>query len=148
MRLDLDNELKKTMRQISTMILRDIKRQVPQRRPDNPYATGALKSRTNVDLRKNSDGDWEILISYPYYGNYTAFGTRQYSNYTRESGLNIFDRSAYSGYRKGKGGIRPQNWLSLREDRAKYEEYIRKELDEDLLVFVENYVNQLGIRTR
>jgi len=143
----LDREIKSTMKSIANMIQRDIKRQVPQP-GQNPYATGRLKSRTNVDLRKDANGEWSILISYPFYGNYTAFGTRQYSNWREETQLNIFDRSAFSGYRKGRDGIRPQNWLSLRRDRQKYEDYIREELNEDILVFVEKYVNQLGIRTR
>ena len=147
MRQDLDREIKQTMRQIANMIQRDIKRQVPQP-GQNPYATGNLKSKTNVDLRKDGNGEWSILITYPFYGGYTAFGTRQYSNWREQSGLNIFERSPFSGYRKGRRGIRPQNWLSLSRERQRYEEYIREELNEDILVFVENYVNQLGIRTR
>lgn len=144
---ELDREIRNTMKQISNMILRDIKRQVPQP-GQNPYATGNLKSKTNVDLRKSPDGDWQILVSYPFYGNYTNYGTRQYSNFREQRGLNLFDTDPFTGYRKGNGGIRPQNWLSLRQEQQRYADYIQKELGEDLQVFVERYVNQLGIRTR
>ena len=85
-------------------------------------------------------------MTYPFYGNYTAYGTRTYSNWREQSVLNIFDRSPFRGYTKGRNGIVPQNWLSLRQQKAEYEDMIQKELGESLEVFM-NRLTTIGIRT-
>jgi hypothetical protein len=145
----LENDIKAILKKVASNMTRDLKRQVPQRgnTPNNPYATGALKSRFNVDVRKSAKDQWEIFMTYPFYGNYTAYGTRAYSNWREQSGLNIFDRAPFSGYRKGRNGIIPQNWLSLRNQKATYEKMIQEELGESLEVFVDR-LTTIGIRTR
>lgn len=142
----LENDIKAILKTIATNMTRDLKRQVPQR-GQNPYATGALKSRFNVEVRKSSTNEWQIFMTYPFYGNYTAFGTRSYSNWREQSGLNVFDRAPFSGYRKGRNGIIPQNWLSLRNQKQEYEKLIEDELGESLEVFIDR-LTQIGIRTR
>jgi hypothetical protein len=143
---DLEKDLKSILRDVAKQMNRDLKRQVPQR-GQNPYATGALKSRFNIDVRKASSGEWEIFMTYPFYGNYTAFGTRRWSNWREQNGLNIFDREPFSGYRKARAGIRPQNWLSLRRQKSEYESLIEERLGESLEVFVDR-LTTIGIRTR
>ena len=143
---ELEQNLKAILRKVANDMSRDLKRQVPQR-GQNPYATGNLKSKFNLDVRKNSDGNWEIMMTYPFYGNYTNFGTRQYSNWREQSGMNIFDRAPFRGYSKGRNGIVPQNWLSLRQQKAQYEQMIQEELGESLEVFM-NRLTTLAIRTR
>lgn len=142
---ELELNIKAILRKVAKDMSRDLKRQVPQR-GQNPYATGNLKSKFNLDVRKNANGDWEILMTYPFYGNYTNFGTRQYSNWREQSGMNIFDRSPFRGYSKGRNGIVPQNWLSLRQQKAEYENMIQEELGESLEVFM-NRLTTIGIRT-
>jgi hypothetical protein len=146
----LDAEIKKTMEDIAAMMRSDIMRQVPQpgNNPRNPYATGRLKRNVRVFLNKNRQGDIDIIISYPKYGGYTNYGTRGNSNLQDQVGKPYFVRDPFVGYREGKKGIRPQNWLSLSQERQKYETFINEEIGEDVRVFVEKYVNQLGIRTR
>jgi len=143
---ELEQSIKAILRKVANDMSRDLKRQVPQR-GQNPYATGNLKSKFNLDVRKNARGDWEIMMTYPFYGNYTAFGTRQYSNWREQSGMNIFDRAPFRGYSKGRNGIVPQNWLSLRQQKQEYEDMIQEELGESLEVFM-NRLTTLAIRTR
>jgi len=145
-RKGLENDIKAILKKIATDMSRDLKRQVPQR-GQNPYATGNLKSKFNLDVRKSSRDEWEIFMTYPFYGNYTAFGTRSYSNWREQSALNVFDRLPFSGYRKGRNGIVPQNWLSLRNQKATYEKMIQDELGESLEVFMDR-LTTIGIRTR
>jgi hypothetical protein len=143
---ELELNIKSILRKVAADMNRDLKRQVPQR-GQNPYATGNLKSKFNLDVRKNARMEWEILMTYPFYGNYTTFGTRQYaSNWREQSGMNIFDRAPFRGYTKGRNGIVPQNWLSLRQQKAQYEEMIQEELGESLEVFM-NRLTTIGIRT-
>ena len=146
----LDTEIKKTMEDIAAMMRSDIMRQVPQpgNNPRNPYATGRLKRAVRVFTNKNRQGDIDIIISYPKYGGYTNYGTRDNSNLQDQIRKPYFTRDPFVGYRKGTDGINPQNWLSLSQERRKYETFINEEIGEDVRVFVEKYVNQLGIRTR
>lgn len=141
---ELDVELRKMMQKVARKMSTDLRRQVPQR-GQNPYATGDLKSRLAVEARKDADGNWAIFLTYPFYGNYTAFGTRQFSNWREQSELNIFDRQAWSGYRRGRRGIRPQNWLSLRTQRQDYETMLEDEFGEAMEVFVDKLI-EIGIR--
>ena len=143
---DLEKDLKSILRDIAKKMNRDLKRQVPQP-GQNPYATGNLKSKFNVDVRKSSKDEWEIFLTYPFYGNYTNFGTRALSNWRDQRDLNIFDRAPFTGYRPGRGGIRPQNWLSLRRQKQEYESLIEEELGETLEVFIDR-LTTIGIRTR
>jgi len=143
---ELEQNIKSILRKVAADMSSDLKRQVPQR-GQNPYATGNLKSKFNLDVRKNQRNEWEILMTYPFYGNYTAFGTRQYSNWREQSGMNIFDRAPFRGYSKGRNGIVPQNWLSLRQQKQEYEDMIQEELGESLEVFM-NRLTTLAIRTR
>jgi len=143
---ELEQNIKAILRKVAANMRRDLGRQVPQR-GQNPYATGNLKSKFNLDVRKNTSNEWEILMTYPFYGNYTTFGTRQYArNWREQFELNIFDRAPFRGYTKGRNGIVPQNWLSLRQQKAQYEEMIQEELGESLEVFM-NRLTTIGIRT-
>jgi hypothetical protein len=145
---ELELNIKAILRKVAKDMSRDLKRQVPQRgnTPHNPYATGNLKGKFNLDVRQNANREWEIFMTYPFYGNYTTFGTRQYSNFRQQGELNIFDRAPFRGYSKGRNGIVPQNWLSLRQQKAQYEEMIQEELGESLEVFM-NRLTTIGIRT-
>ena len=146
---DLEINIKAILKKIAANMSRDLKRQVPQRSntPRNPYATGNLKSKFNLDVRKSVNNEWQVFMTYPFYGNFTAFGTRPYSNWREQSELNIFDRAPFTGYRKGRGGIKPQNWLSLRREKDMYEKMIQDELGESLEVFMDR-LTTIGIRTR
>tara|TARA_R110000868_G_scaffold159364_1_gene388155 strand:+ start:169 stop:615 length:447 start_codon:yes stop_codon:yes gene_type:complete len=143
---ELEQNIRSILKKVATDMSRDLKRQVPQR-GQNPYATGNLKSKFNLDVRKTTRNEWEIFITYPFYGNYTAYGTRQYSNWREQEPLNIFDRAPFRGYSKGRNGIVPQNWLSLRQQKMQYEDMIQEQLGESLEVFM-NRLTTIGIRTR
>lgn len=143
---ELETNLRNMLREISNKMRTDLKRQVPQR-GQNPYATNNLKSKFNLDVRKSANDEWEIFMTYPFYGNYTSFGTRVYSNFREQGGLNIFERAPFRGYTKGRNGIVPQNWLSLRNQKAEYEEMIQEKMGESLEVFIDR-LTTIGIRTR
>jgi hypothetical protein len=142
------------MNSIAIKMQVDLRRQSPRRgnTPNNPYATGTLVKAVNVRSIEDN-GSWSIQISYPEYGNYTAFGTRKGDRAfkTRQLSLSIFDREPFKGYESNKGqvlmGIRPQNWLSLAAQKQKYEKLIEKELSMSLEVFIDSLTN-MGIRTR
>jgi hypothetical protein len=142
---ELELNIKAILRKVATDMSRDLKRQVPQR-GQNPYATGNLKSKFNLDVRKNARNEYEILMTYPFYGNYTAYGTRPNDPWREQQALSIFDRNPFRGYTKGRNGIVPQNWLSLRQQKMQYEEMIQEELGESLEVFM-NRLTTIGIRT-
>ena len=147
---DLEINIKAILKKIAANMSRDLKRQVPQPpRSRNPYATGNLKSKFNLDVRKSVNNEWQIFMTYPFYGNYTAFGTRPSDPWREQQALNIFDRNPFSGYRPGKGtgGIVPQNWLSLRREKDMYEKMIQDELGETLEVFI-NRLTAFGIGPR
>lgn len=141
----LETDLRNMLREIANKMRVDLKRQVPQR-GQNPYATNNLKSKFNLDVRKSSRDEWEIFMTFPFYGNYTSFGTRIHSNFREEGGLNIFDRSPFRGYSRGRNGIIPQNWLSLRNQKAEYEALIEETMGESLEVFIDR-LTTIGIRT-
>lgn len=98
----------------------------PNNRPTNPFATGKLARSLQFTWEKNAEGVYELDISYLDYGKYTAFGTRNYNDSAaRDAGF--FGRE-FVGYRRGRGGIRPQYWLGLRDDRPVYEAIVEAEL--------------------
>ena len=108
----------------------------PNNRPANPFATGKLARSLQFTWEKNAEGVYELDISYLDYGKYTAFGTRNYNDSAaRDAGF--FGRE-FVGYRRGRGGIRPQYWLGLRDDRPIYEAIVEAELR----MTWETYLNQ------
>ena len=118
-----------------------IRQQIPRRnnRPENPYATGALERSLELDWRPNEQGEWQLFVTYADHGKYTAFGTRRYfDRNARDAGF--FGRD-YVGYRRGNGGIRPQNWLGLRGDQPVYEAIVEAELKMTWETFLNNTIS-------
>ena len=135
---DLSDE---SMQRVGQRIIRNaearIRRQVPQR-GRNPFATGALADSLRFNWVKNSMGQWELTVDYLEYGKYTNWGTRNYNSY-RDAGF--FGMPEFRGYREGKGGIRPQYWLSLRGDRPVYEAIVEAELQTTWQTFLNNTIS-------
>lgn len=120
---------------------RTIGSQIPQpnNRPANPFATGKLQRSLRFIWEKNGEGIYELGISYLDYGKYTAFGTRNYyDGMAREAGF--FGRQ-FVGYRRGNGGIRPQNWLGMRGDRPVYEAIVEAELKMTWETYLNNTIS-------
>lgn len=133
-----------TMQRIARQMLVDIRQQAPRRgnNPRNPYATGKLVRSIGVEPQQDGD-QWSIIVSYDDYGDYTAFGTRQYFN-PRDLQQSFFGLREFKGYEKGKGGIRPQYWLSLRGQRPKYERMIEEGLSITFETFTNNVISNLS----
>jgi len=134
-----------TLQRLGDRLIRNaearIRRQVPQRNR-NPFATDKLASSLIFGWSKNNEGTWGLTINYADYGKYTNFGTRTYSNYREGTGL--FGIGDFVGYRRGVGGIRPQNWLSLRNDKPVYEAIVSGELRLTWQTFLNNTISDLG----
>jgi hypothetical protein len=133
------------LQQLGTRIIRNaeqrIRKQIPRpnNRPTNPFATGKLARSLQFSWEKNSEGVYELDISYLDYGKYTAFGTRSYNDSAaRDAGF--FGRD-FVGYRRGNGGIRPQYWLGLRGDRPVYEAIVEAELKMTWETFLNNTIS-------
>lgn len=80
-----------------------------------PVDTGRLKRSIKVKYQRSNDS---VSYSFGYldYGVYVNLGTKQYNTIKWGSKQSIpFDLPPFRGYRKGKGGIQPQYWLSLSE---------------------------------
>jgi len=142
---DLSDE---TLQRLGDRIIRNasarIRRQVPQR-GKNPYATGKLARSLSFGWSKGADGTWGLTVDYLDYGKYTNFGTREYNAYSSDRGQNnFFGMQDFAGYRKGKKGIRPQWWLSLRGDKPVYEAIVEAELRMTWQTFLNNTISNLG----
>jgi hypothetical protein len=145
---DLSDE---TLKRLGDRIIRNakarIERQVPSPR-NNPrpsgrdrlVRTGNLLRSLQFNWDKNSSGSWALTVDYLDYGVYTAFGTstRYKDEAARQAGF--FGRE-FRGYRRGKGGIRPQYWLSLRDDRPVYEAIVEAELRMTFQTFLNNTIS-------
>lgn len=140
---NLDEE---SMRRVGARIIRNaeqrIRRQVPQR-GRNPFATGRLANSLSFEWSPNRDGEWSLSVDYASHGNYTQFGTRAYSSGWRAAREAGFFGRDFTGYERGRGGIRPQNWLSLRGDRPIYEAIIEAELRVTYQTFLNNTITGL-----
>ena len=138
---DLSNE---TLQRLGARIIRNaetrIRRQVPQR-GKNPFATGRLANSLHFDWIKGPAGNWELTVDYLKYGNYTQFGTRNYSNGWQASRDAGFFGRQFNGYERGSGGIRPQYWLSLRGDQPIYEAIVEAELKMTYQTFLNNTIS-------
>ena len=122
---------------------RRIRQQVPRpgNRPNNPYATGTLARSLRFSWGQTESGVWSLSIDFADHGKYTAFGTRTYyDSRAREAGF--FGRE-FRGYRRGRGGIRPQYWLSLRGDQPVYEAVVEAELRVTYETFLNNTLSNL-----
>ena len=123
-----DEQLQRLGQRLIRNVEARIRQQIPRpnNRPINPFATGKLARSLQFTWEKNGEGVYELDISYLDYGKFTAFGTRNYNDSaSRDAGF--FGRE-FVGYRRGRGGIRPQYWLGLRDDRPIYEAIVEAEL--------------------
>lgn len=139
---DLSDE---TLARLGDRIIRNararIMRQVPQR-GQNPFATGRLKDSVTFAWRKDSaTGTWGLQVDYLPYGNYTNYGTRNFAGGWRAARDAGFFGRDFQGYRRGRGGIRPQYWLSLRGDRPVYEAIVEAELRTTFQTFLNNTIS-------
>lgn len=135
------------MQAVGERIIRNAQRRIgdqiprPSNRPTNPYATGKLARSLRFSWEKTEQDVWSLEVSYADYGKYTAFGTRNYNDSAaREVGF--FGRE-FRGYSRGRGGIRPQQWLSLRGDQPIYEAIIEAELKMTYETFLNNTISNL-----
>lgn len=136
-----DDQLVQVGERIIRNAERRIRQQVPRpgNRPINPYATGKLARSLRFNWEKDGEGVYQLSITYADYGKYTQFGTRNYfDENARESGF--FGRD-FRGYARGRGGVRPQYWLSLRGDRPVYEAVIEAELKTTFETFLNNTIS-------
>jgi hypothetical protein len=125
----------RNLRRVAAMMQETIKSQAPIR-------TGRLERSIEVDVVQDDNGEWDILIYYSNYGNYTNFGTRPYFE-RNQLDKNLFGMSRFRGYEKGKGGIRPQYWLSLRGQEQRFQGPIEQGLETDMLTFMDNAIKNL-----
>jgi len=136
-----------SLQRVGTRIIRNVearlRRQVPQR-GKNPFATGRLQRSLQFDWGKEG-GQWALSVSYDHHGVYTNYGTRNYNQYREQS---FFGMGEYTRYRRGRGGIRPQWWLSLRGDRPVYEAIVEAELNMTLETFLNNTISGLKKQNR
>lgn len=107
----------------------------------NPFATGTLQRSVTYSWDKLSDGRWELTINYVNHGKFTNFGIRRFFNPAMVE--QSFFGYAFRGYAKGKGGIRPQGWLSLRGDRPVYEAIVEAEIRTSWEEFLDNTISNL-----
>jgi hypothetical protein len=135
------------MEAVGERIIRNAQRRImqqvprPGNRPVNPYATGNLARSVRFNWEKTEQDIWSLEITYATHGVYTAFGTRSYNDSAaREAGF--FGRD-FRGYERGRGGIRPQYWLSLRGDQPVYEAIIEAELKMTYETFLNNTISGL-----
>ena len=136
-------QTKQTMERLAALVRRDLQSQIPQR-GQNPYATGKLQSSLNVDAYEDGD-QWTIGVSYDDVGNYTNFGTRPYSSrWKAQSQQSFFDLPQFAGYKKGRGGIRPQYWLSLSRQENKYIKELEGALELDFETFMNSVIDNLS----
>jgi len=136
---------KETLNRLGERLKRNIEarvdRQVPSPR-NNPdrrrlHRTGRLLRSINVTFDQMPSDTWALNIHYENYGDFTLFGTGTYELNARDVGL---FGMRFNGYRRGKGGIRPQGWLSLYGDRPVYEAIVEAELNMTLETFLNNTI--------
>lgn len=137
------NETEEYMKQLAQTIKADLKRQVPQP-GKNRYATGRLRDSLEVEQTKVND-TWTVGVSYPFYGNYTIYGTRpQDPDWLTEAQKGLFDLPNFQSYRPGKAGIRPQYWLSLSRKKNKYLKQLEAAVTEDYNSLISGMVENLS----
>ena len=86
-----------------------------------PVRTGVLKNSIKVYVK-----DQDINIEYADYGAYTNYGTGPY--YNGRYGLGN-PPGRFKGYKKGKGGIKAQNWSSIGiDDQVQIDRIIEDEI--------------------
>ncbi len=141
---EVDKTIKDVLTRVARMMYSDIRKNVPRKGTQPSYfkSTGDLKRSLRVSVDSRGDA---IEVFFEPYGKYTAFGTN-----SKNGGGQYFDeqasRDTFFGmraprvYRKGTAAIRPQYWLSLSDQREKYEEFIEKNLQIGLDEFIENYL--------
>ena len=135
---EIDNTIKDVLTKVARMMESDIRRNIPRQGslPNYFESTGNLKRSLKVGV--NTDGD-AIEVEFAPYGKFTAFGTRQYRDREAEQDT-FFGMKAPRVYKKGKGGVRPQYWLSLRNRQDRYDTFIQENLQMGLNEFIENYL--------
>jgi len=139
---EIDETLKDILSRVAGMMLRDIRKNIPKPgyraiRPGEKGPTGDLLRSLKVKV--DSAGD-AIEVTFKDYGKYTAFGTTPAYRDTIAEKDTFFGIAVPRAYQRGTKGIRPQYWLSLRDQQDKYEDFIEKNLQIGLNEFIENYL--------
>jgi len=81
--------------------------------------TGKLKRSISVRVERG-----EIVLTYDDYGKYTNYGTEQYR---------VDEVDEFEGYRKGRGGIRAQEWSAVPESTIQeIIDNIEKEIEKEM----------------
>lgn len=135
---EVDQTIKEVLERVARMMYTDIRRNVPRKGSQPSYFqnTGDLKRSLRVEVDSRGDA---IEVTFKDYGKYTAFGSRNYRD-EQASEDTFFGMKVPRVYKRGKGGIRPQYWLSLRNRQDKYDDFIEKNLQIGLNEFIENYL--------
>jgi hypothetical protein len=129
---------------LGTRLIRNVQARVSKQVPTparNPFSKGALARSIQYSWNKNAQDNWEMKIHYEDQGKFTNFGTRANRSIAMEE-TSVFGYS-YRGYNRGKGGIRPQGWLSLRGDQPVYEAIVEAEVRIAWETFVNNTMTPL-----
>ena len=139
---DLTDE---ALTKLGSRLIRNISSRVSKQVPTptrNPFSKGDLSRSLNFTWGKADDGKWSLSAHYADHGKYTRFGTRNYFDraYLEQSLFGL----DFTGYQKGKGGVRSQNWMSLRGDLPVYEAIIEAEVRLTWEMFVKNTVSELS----
>ena len=134
------------MQRLGERIIRNVQARVSAQVPApgrNPFSKGVLQKSVKYSWTKNPQTEaWELKIDYADQGTFTQFGTRAYFNpATVNQSMFGYD---FRGFVPGKGGVRPQFWLSLRGDQPVYEAIIEAEIRKTWEFFVKNTVTGLA----
>lgn len=135
---DINTTIKDVLIKVARMMESDIRRNIPRQGSMPSYfrSTGNLKRSLRVGVDAKGDA---IEVEFASYGKFTAFGTKQYRDREAEQDT-FFGMKAPRVYRKGRGGVRPQYWLSLRNRQDRYDAFIQENLQIGINEFIENYL--------
>jgi hypothetical protein len=125
----------RNIRRVASLMQTTIQSQAPVR-------TGALRRSIEVVPTMGTDGEWDILVYYKQYGQYTNWGTRPYYDRSQQN-KDLFGMKRWVGYERGKGGIRPQYWLSLRGKEQLFQGPIEQGLQADMYQFMQDAIKNL-----
>jgi hypothetical protein len=129
-------------------LIRNVQARVSRQVPSpvrNPFAKGTLERSVRYSWKKLGDLSWGLQIDYAEHGKYVNFGTRSFFNHAMMQ-QSVFGYE-FRGYSRGKGGVRPQGWLSLRGDKPVYEAIVEAEVRLTFEEFVRNTITPLTKQT-
>lgn len=138
-----------SLQRVGSRIIRNAQARIMQQVPNpsrNPFSKGNLQRSVRFNWVKSEEGAWSMTVDYVNYGKFTNFGTRSHYDAGIRS-ASFFGRE-FNGYRKAKGGIRAQNWTSLRGDQPVYEAIVEAELRISWETFINNTFSNLSKNTR